>query len=297
MKTQLIENMKETKEIENNEMYKFLCDIYTEINHKIIGVHILLLNIFTFSSGLKNEFRNFITKIKKLQKGRKKLISDFTSNLKIFIEKKNQFTIFIYGNKTEVDKIKKEYNNQRLEIEWSKINEEQKQILERDKTILKLFPENLEKLLEYSGNNELINDKKKQKYEKLLFDEKENIESFFKTKGKFVEVQPFWPYYFEEIMISGTTNFDVVKKMFDDFAEYLGGKKKELLSKYDIFLKLKEIFFGTTKEISFDVFDTPDKKLVILDYLNHNRSDLEKRMMKEELLKSLLKIFKEVQEH
>ena len=158
------------------------------------------------------------------------------------------------------------------------------------------FPKTLENLLEYLRYTKLINDDKKQKYEQLLFDEENSIESLCKKKGKIVEFQRFWPKYFEEIMISSRANFDIVSEMFNYFKEYLGNEEEELLlSKYNIFLKLKEIFFGSAKDFSFDIFNTLDKKQLIIKYLEVNRADL--LIMKEELLKALVPIFKEIQNY
>ena len=309
MKTQLIKNMKEKKEIENNEMYKLLCDIYSGINYKITAVYGYLANILTLSVELKSEFKDFITKINKSLKHRKQLISDFVSYFKEFSQNENSFSNFIYRNKTETEAIKNEYK--KLEINWLEINRKQKRIFEKDKTILELFPEYLDRLLEYSGSTQLINYKTKQKYEKLLFGETENIESFYKTNRKFVEVQPFWPKYFEEIMNQGTADFDAVKKMFDEFKEYLGNEKeqKELLSKCNIFQKLKKIFFDKCKDPStggkdlggmdlpFNEFDSLDKKLIIIKYLNDNRNQFAQGKMEEKLLNDLVPIFKEVQNY
>ena len=292
MKTQLIKNMKEKKEIENNEMYKLLCDIYSGINYKITAVYGYLANILTLSVELKSEFKDFITKINKSFKNRKQLISDFVSYFKEFSQNENSFSNFIYRNKTETEAIKNEYK--KLEI-----NRKQKRIFEKDKTILELFPEYLDRLLEYSGSTQLINYKTKQKYEKLLFGETENIESFYKTNGKFVEVQPFWPKYFEGIMNKGTADFDAVKKMFDDFKEYLRNEKEkeELYSKYNIFQKLKKIFFGPPMDLPFNEFDSIDKKLIIIKYLNDNRILFTQGKMEEKLLTDLVPIFKEVQNY
>ena len=111
-----------------------------------------------------------------------------------------------------------------------------------------------------------------------------------------MEFQRFWPKYFEEIMISSRANFDIVSEMFNYFKEYLGNEEEELLlSKYNIFLKLKEIFFGSAKDFSFDIFNTLDKKQLIIKYLEVNRADL--LIMKEELLKALVPIFKEIQNY
>lgn len=311
MNTQFIKNMKEKKEIEKNEMYQLLCDIYSGIDFKIKAVYGNLANIITLFVELESEFKDFITKINKSLKKRKQLISDFVSEFKEYRRNENSFSSFIYSNKTETEAIKNQYKIQQLEKNWLKINKKQKQIFEKDETILELFPENLVKLLEYSGYTQLIDDKQKQKYEKLLFGETENIKSFYKTNGKFMEVQPFWPKFFEEIMIKRTTDFDVVKKMFGDFKEYLGNEKeqKELLIKCNIFQKLKKIFFDTSKdpstggkdlvgmEPSFNEFDSLDKKLVIIDYLNANRNQFTQGKMEEKLLNDLVPIFKEVQNY
>ena len=160
------------------------------------------------------------------------------------------------------------------------------------------FPENLDYLFEYLGYTKLINDKQKQKYEKLLFDEEENTEIIYEKKGKKIEVQSFRPKFIEKKMEIGTTNFDIVKKMFVDFGDYLGNEKKEeLLSKYHNFLKLKEIFFENAKDLSLDELDTIDKKLMILEYLNANRVVYSQGMMKEELLKAIVPIIIEVQKY
>ena len=73
-------------------------------------------------------------------------------------------------------------------------------------------------------------------------------------------------------------------------------KQEELLSKCDFFRKLKEIIFGNA-EISFDEFDTIDKKIEILEYLNKNRDLYSKGKMKKELLEAIIPILIEVQKY
>ena len=113
-----------------------------------------------------------------------------------------------------------------------------------------------------------------------------------------MEIQAFWPQFIEDKISKGETNFDIVKIFFDNFKEYLGDEKKqeELLSKCDFFRKLKEIIFGNA-EISFDEFDTIDKKIEILEYLNKNRDLYSKGKMKKELLEAIIPILIEVQKY
>ena len=182
-------------------MYKFLCDIYSEINCKIKRIFGILANVFAFSVDLESDFNECINKIEKLHKERNKFISNFKKDYVEYNRTQNNFSKFINANlkptSQKADKdaetkkkliviIKEEYEKLNLKGKWKKINEKQKKIFNDDKIILESFPKTLENLLEYLRYTKLINDDKKQKYEQLLFDEENSIESLCKKKGKIV---------------------------------------------------------------------------------------------------------------
>lgn len=121
--------------IETNELYIFLCDIYSRISKKIKETATILHNVFTISIELEKDFSECKKNISDSNKLSKKFIKNFKENfedLKIYNEKEE---IFINNLETNLDLIPKEKELRddlfnkidedyvSLRREWEKIND------------------------------------------------------------------------------------------------------------------------------------------------------------------------------